>query len=90
MNKASGWVLLWTCPLAWDAETIEPPESSAVFVHADGIVSFTAPKPALVFGNLTDGPIAVVAIGSPPGVVAKKSSLREHILTSAMFRILSP
>jgi len=83
MNKASGWVLAVDLPSGVDADNNEPPESSAVFVHADGIVSFTAPKPALVFGNLTDGPIAVVAIGSPPGVVAKKSSLREHILTSA-------
>ena len=43
--------------------------------RADAIVTFTAPRPAHVFGNLTRGPIVIAPIGSPPEVVASKLNL---------------
>lgn len=82
LNKASGWVLAVDVPSGIDADFAEPAEPGATYVHADGIVSFTAAKPALVFGNLTDGPIAVAPIGSPESLVSIQSHLREDILTS--------
>lgn len=46
--------------------------------RADAVVTFTAPKPAHVFGHLTPGvtfgPVVVAEIGSPPSLV--QSSLR--------------
>ncbi|MBZ5506570.1 MAG: NAD(P)H-hydrate dehydratase [Acidobacteriia bacterium] len=82
INKASGWVLAVDVPSGIDADMAEPMEPGTTYVHADGIVSFTAAKPALVFGNLTDGPIAVALIGSPESLVSAQSHLREDILTS--------
>jgi hydroxyethylthiazole kinase-like uncharacterized protein yjeF len=43
--------------------------------RADAIVTFTAPRPAHVFGNLTRGPIVVAPIGSPPEAIVSKLGL---------------
>jgi NAD(P)H-hydrate epimerase len=82
INKVSGWVLAVDVPSGIDADFAEPMEPGTMYVHADGIISFTAAKPALVFGNLTDGPIAVASIGSPESVVSEHCHLREDVLTS--------
>jgi hydroxyethylthiazole kinase-like uncharacterized protein yjeF len=81
INKATGRVLAVDVPSGIDADLAEPVESDAIYVHADGIVSFTSAKPALVFGNLSDGPVAVAPIGSPESVVSDQSRLGEDILT---------
>lgn len=81
INKAPGFVLSVDIPSGIDADIEGPPED-LTYVHADGIVSFTAPKPALVFGNLTDGPMAIAAIGSPRKLVAATAHLREDVFTS--------
>jgi hydroxyethylthiazole kinase-like uncharacterized protein yjeF len=82
INKASGWVVAVDLPSGIDADLDQPVEPGSVFVHSDGIISFTAAKPALVFGNLTDGPIVVAAIGSPEKVISEHSHLAEEVLTS--------
>ena len=82
INKASGWVVAVDLPSGIDADLDQPVEPGSVFVHSDGIISFTAAKPALVFGNLTDGPIVVAAIGSPEKVISEHSRLAEEVLTS--------
>ena len=71
MNKAHGFVLAVDIPSGIDADLSWPPEADAVYVHADAAISFTAAKPALVFGNLTEGPIAVASIGSPERLIAR-------------------
>ena len=38
-------------------------------------MTFTAPRPAHVFGNLTRGPILVAPIGSPPEAIVSKLNL---------------
>ncbi len=81
INKAPGWVLAVDIPSGVDADIEEPPDGST-FVHADGIISFTAAKPAVVFGNLTDGPIAIAPIGAPEKLIAANSHLRQDIITS--------
>src|SRR6516225_24644 len=52
-------------PSGVDVDTRSKPDRDNSFVHADGVVSFTAPKPALVYAELTEGPIAITQIGSP-------------------------
>lgn len=89
INQAPGWVLAVDVPSGIDADNAEPPTADAVYVHADGIISFTAAKPALVFGNLTDGPIAISPIGTPEDVIAANIHLRESILTSHDVRAIS-
>src|SRR5258708_3770896 len=89
INKASGFVLAVDIPSGIDADIEEPPEAGITYVHADGIISFTAAKPALVFADLTDGPIAVADIGSPSKLVVKHASLHQDVVTSADAQALS-
>jgi ADP-dependent NAD(P)H-hydrate dehydratase / NAD(P)H-hydrate epimerase len=55
-----------------DAMSEQPGEGIA---RADAIVTFTAPRPAHVFSNLTRGPIVIAPIGSPPEAVVSKLNL---------------
>jgi ADP-dependent NAD(P)H-hydrate dehydratase / NAD(P)H-hydrate epimerase len=48
--------------------------------RSDAIVTFTAPKPAHVFLNLTNGPIIVASVGSPPEALT--SSLKLEAITA--------
>jgi hydroxyethylthiazole kinase-like uncharacterized protein yjeF len=82
INKAQDFVLAVDIPSGIDADLSWPPEPDTVFVHADAIISFTAAKPALVFGNLTDGPIAVAPIGSPARLIAEQSEVIRNVLTT--------
>jgi ADP-dependent NAD(P)H-hydrate dehydratase / NAD(P)H-hydrate epimerase len=81
INKACGFVLAVDIPSGIDADIEGPPEAGITYVHADAIISFTAAKPAIVFSNLTDGPIAIAAIGSPEKLISANSHLREDIVT---------
>jgi ADP-dependent NAD(P)H-hydrate dehydratase / NAD(P)H-hydrate epimerase len=89
INKAPGWVLSVDLPSGVDADINENPFDYASFVHADAIASFTAPKPAVVFADLTDGPIAIASIGSPLELVGQHASLRQDVVTSADVQALA-
>ena len=82
INKAPGFVLAVDIPSGIDPDIEEPPEAGITYVHSDGIISFTAAKPAIVFGNLTDGPIAISPIGSPEKLITANSHLRQDVVTS--------
>lgn len=56
------------------------------FVRADAILSFTAPKPALVYAELTEGPIAIAPIGSPVNLVVANAELNQDVLTATEFQ----
>ena len=47
--------------------------------RADAIVTFTAPRPAHVFGSLTNGPVVVAPIGSPEAAIT--STLHLSLIT---------
>jgi NAD(P)H-hydrate epimerase len=51
-------------------------------VEADAIVTFTAPKPVHVFGDLTHGPVAVAQIGSPHSAISENSALAQDVVTA--------
>jgi len=89
INECEGWVVAVDLPSGADGDSDEPALSPNDYVQADGVISFTALKPALVFGNVTDGPMAIAQIGSPDSLVASCSSLREDVLTSADFEIFA-
>jgi NAD(P)H-hydrate epimerase len=90
INQARGFVLSVDVPSGIDADLAEPPEPDAIYVRADGIISFTALKPALVFSNLTDGPVAIASIGSPESVISAHSRMSEHVLTIRDVYAISP
>jgi len=90
INKAQGFVLAVDVPSGIDADLSWPPDSDTIYVHADAAISFTAPKPALVFGNITEGPMAVASIGSPERLIAEHSQAVRNVLTSRDVQGISP
>jgi NAD(P)H-hydrate epimerase len=77
-------VLAVDLPSGWPADETASTFDGPVFA-ADAVITFTAPKPAHVFGQLTrrwDQPIVVVPIGSPEAVIV--SQLNLHWAGSAL------
>jgi NAD(P)H-hydrate epimerase len=50
-------------------------EQTGAVARGDGIVTFTAPRPAHVFGQLTSGPTVIAPIGSPDEAIVSKLRL---------------
>jgi NAD(P)H-hydrate epimerase len=74
LKKSQTPVLAVDLPSGWSADETGATPSSAVF-PADAVITFTAPKPAHVFGALTrrwDQPIVVVPIGSPEAAIISR------------------
>lgn len=67
-------VLAIDLPSGWDADSREQHNEQAY--PANAVITFTAPKVAHIFGQLTRGPVVVASIGSPESVV--QSSLQMH------------
>jgi len=61
-----------------NADAMEPQQGT--IACADAIVTFTAPRPAHVFGLLVNGPTSVAEIGSPPEAIVSK--LKLHVITA--------
>src|ERR1700682_5837764 len=55
-------------------------EQTGAVARADAVVTFTAPRPAHIFGRLTEGPTLISPIGSPDEAVA--SSLQLNLITA--------
>lgn len=89
LNKAQGFVLAVDVPSGVDADADKNLFDYSSFIHADAIISFTAAKPALVFADLTDGPIAIANIGSPAKLIAQHASLHQDVVTSADVQALA-
>jgi NAD(P)H-hydrate epimerase len=60
-------------PSGWDADSRQPDAPRAF--RADAVVTFTAPKLAHLFGNMTRGGIVVAPIGSPDEAIQSKTGL---------------
>jgi len=71
-------VLSVDLPSGWAADATDPLPCGPVF-PSDAVVTFTAPKPAHVFGQLTrhwNQPVVVAPIGSPDAAIVSKLSIR--------------
>ena len=76
INEALGAVVAVDLPSGVDADRKTPlhkTDDDVVFAH--GIVTFIAPKPAHVLGELTTGPIAVSELGIQPVLIPNQSGL---------------
>ena len=83
-------VLSIDLPSGWAADATEAAATGPVF-PSDVVITFTAPKPAHVFGQLTrrwDQPVVVASIGSPAEAVA--STLGVDWAGSAMALVRTP
>jgi len=78
LNKRSSPVLAVDIPSGADADVMG--EQTGAVARADGIVTFTAPRPAHVFGGLTQGVTRVAPIGSPEEAI--RSSLQLNLITA--------
>jgi len=77
-------------PSGWAADATQASSTEPVF-PSDAVITFTAPKPAHVFAQLTrqwDQPVVVASIGSP--VKAIVSALGLHWAGSAMDLVHTP
>jgi NAD(P)H-hydrate epimerase len=77
INSSTAPVIAVDIPSGADADVMG--EQTGAVARADAIVTFTAPRPAHVFGNLTSGPILVAPIGSPEAAI--QSSLKLNLIT---------
>jgi ADP-dependent NAD(P)H-hydrate dehydratase / NAD(P)H-hydrate epimerase len=85
MNRSDKPIVAVDIPSGADSDLMTP-QSGNGLARADAIVTFTAPRPAHVFGNLTRGEIIVAPIGSPPEAIV--SSLNLQVTTPRDFTSL--
>jgi hydroxyethylthiazole kinase-like uncharacterized protein yjeF len=78
MNASHVPVIVVDIPSGADANGMTP--QTGIIARADAIVTFTAARPAHVFGQLTHGATYVAGIGSPDEAVV--SSLRLNVITA--------
>jgi hydroxyethylthiazole kinase-like uncharacterized protein yjeF len=76
INASEVPVVAVDIPSGADADVMG--SQTGAVARADAIVTFTAPRPAHVFGALTDGPTVIAPIGSPGEAIA--SSLHLNLI----------
>lgn len=78
LNASNPPVVAVDIPSGADADVMG--EQTGAVARADGVVTFTAPRPAHVFGLLTTGPTVVAPIGSPDDAII--SALQLNVITA--------
>jgi hydroxyethylthiazole kinase-like uncharacterized protein yjeF len=78
LNARSAPVVAVDIPSGADADVVG--EQVGAVARADAIVTFTAPRPAHIFGMLTAGPMVISPIGSPDEAIV--SSLQLNLITA--------
>jgi NAD(P)H-hydrate epimerase len=78
LNACNAPVIAVDIPSGADADAAG--SQTGTVARADAIVTFTAPHPAHVFGDLTSGPMVIAPIGSPAEAV--QSSLDLNLITA--------
>jgi ADP-dependent NAD(P)H-hydrate dehydratase / NAD(P)H-hydrate epimerase len=79
MNESQVPVVAVDIPSGADADAMKPDHGNRA--RADAIITFTAPRPAHVFAQLTNGPTVVEPIGSPEEAIV--SDLELNVITPA-------
>jgi ADP-dependent NAD(P)H-hydrate dehydratase / NAD(P)H-hydrate epimerase len=74
INSSGKPVVAVDIPSGADSDAMSP-QSSEGIARADAIVTFTAPRPAHVFGQLARGSVVIAPIGSPPEAIISKLNL---------------
>jgi len=78
LNASSSPVIAVDIPSGADADVMG--EQTGAVARADAVVTFTAPRPAHIFGRLTEGPTLISPIGSPDEAIV--SSLQLNLITA--------
>jgi NAD(P)H-hydrate epimerase len=100
MNASTAPIVAVDIPSGADADAMHSPGAikpdqetednvTRIQARADAVVTFTAPRPAHVFADLTNGPTVIASIGSPPEAIT--STLGLNLSTPADFiSLLAP
>ena len=88
MNHSACRIVAVDIPSGAESDSMAQQHGEGI-ARADAIVTFTAPRPAHVFGNLTRGPIVVAPIGSPDAAIVSKLGL-EVTTAGDLARLLAP
>jgi hydroxyethylthiazole kinase-like uncharacterized protein yjeF len=91
LNASQVPVVAVDIPSGADADEMghQQAPQAGIIARADAIVTFTAARPAHVFGSFTAGPICVAEIGSPNEAIV--SSLQLNVITAHDFAgIIAP
>ena len=87
LNVSHATVVAVDIPSGADADVAASP--GGVIARANAVVTFTAPRPAHVFSELTRGPVLVAPIGSPAKAVVSKEKI--NLITPAdIASLISP
>jgi ADP-dependent NAD(P)H-hydrate dehydratase / NAD(P)H-hydrate epimerase len=78
LNAERAPIVAVDIPSGADADVMG--EQTGAVARADGMVTFTAPRPAHVFGGLTSGVTRIAPIGSPQEAIV--SSLQLNLITA--------
>jgi len=78
LNASPAHVVAVDIPSGADADVMG--EQTGTVARADAVVTFTAPRPAHIFGRVTDGPTLIAPIGSPDEAIV--SSLQLNLITA--------
>jgi NAD(P)H-hydrate epimerase len=78
MNASDAPIVAVDIPSGADADVMG--EQVGAVARADAVITFTAPRPAHVFGMLSSGPTVVAPIGSPEDAIV--SSLQLNLITA--------
>jgi len=81
LNACHAPIVAVDIPSGADADVMG--EQTGAVARADAMVTFTAPRPAHVFGNLTAGPTIIAPIGSPDEAMI--SSLQLNLIAARDF-----
>jgi hydroxyethylthiazole kinase-like uncharacterized protein yjeF len=77
LNASSARLVAVDIPSGADSDVMG--EQTGAVARADAVVTFTAPRPAHIFGRMTDGPTLIAPIGSPDEAIV--SSLQLNLIT---------
>jgi len=91
MNAAAAPIVAVDIPSGADADAMRPTSAADARdkARANAIVTFTAPRPAHVFAELTSGPTVIAPIGSPSEAIVSELGL--HLSTPNDFApLLAP
>ena len=75
INHSSPPVLSVDLPSGVDADAEAPADPRMIVCRSSAVITFTAPKPAHLFAQLTRGPIVVAPIGSPEAAIVSAQNL---------------
>ena len=88
INTCKSPVLSVDIPSGAYSDSFLPGKAQGLIAQSDGVITFTAPKPVHVFGQVTQGPIAVASIGSPRDLLLETKQLNLEVTVLQYLNIL--